>query len=80
MVKICEAAVLNVRKWSSCYRIYMIVPLIIVFTNIHAKWIYRYIEDQQLAISNWYCVFQMGDGITRMLFYFALILLVCNAP
>lgn len=80
MVKICEAAVLNVRKWSSCYRIYMIVPLIIVFTNIHAKWIYRYIEDQQLAISNWYCVFQMGDGITRMLFYFALILLVCNEP
>lgn len=80
MAKIWKGALLNIRKWGSCYRIYMILPLIVVFTSLHTSSIKEYMQTQGLAISNWYSVFQLSDSIIRMLFYFALILLLCNAP
>lgn len=70
----------NFRKWGSNYRILVILLSVLVFTFIRTDYIRSYAQEQGLSVTPYFFAFQFDDGITRMLFYFGLVLLFCNAP
>lgn len=70
----------NFRKWGSTWRNYVVVVSVLVFTYIRTDPIRTCAKSLHLSVTPYFFAFQMYDGITRMLFYFGLILLLCNAP
>lgn len=75
-----KCAMLNFRKWGSCYRIYIVIASVLVFTYIRTDSIREYAKNIGMAVTPYFFPFQFSDGTTSMLFYFALVLLLCNAP
>ncbi|MDD6071474.1 MAG: hypothetical protein PUC12_11800 [Clostridiales bacterium] len=73
-------AMMNFRKWGSTYRVYVVLASVLVFTYIRTDSIRTYAKDLGLSVTPYFFAFQMADGITRLLFYFGLILLLCDAP
>lgn len=70
----------NFRKWKSSYRVFIVFLSVLVFTFIREDYLRQYAQDVGLAVTPYFFAFQMDDGITRMLFYFGVVLLFCNAP
>ena len=73
-------AMMNFRKWGSAYRVYVVLASILVFTYIRTDPVRTYAQDLGLSVTPYFFAFQMADNITRLLFYFGLILLLCDAP
>ncbi|WP_419042097.1 hypothetical protein, partial [Holdemanella porci] len=70
----------NIRKWRNNYRVYIAFLAVAVFTYIRSDSIKNYAALKGLSVTPFFFTFQMDDSITRMLFYFGIILLLCNAP
>lgn len=70
----------NFRKWKSSYRVFIVFLSVLVFTFIREDYLRQYAQDVGLAVTPYFFAFQMDDGITRMSFYFGVVLLFCNAP
>lgn len=70
----------NFRKWKSSYRVFIVFLSVLVFTFSREDYLRQYAQDVGLAVTPYFFAFQMDDGITRMLFYFGVVLLFCNAP
>ncbi len=70
----------NFRKWKTTYRVYIAFIAVFVFTYIRSDYVKSFAISQKLGVSPYFFAFQMDDGITRMLFYFGVVLLFCNAP
>lgn len=75
-----RGALLNFKKWGTNYRIYVILVSLLAFTVIRADYVRSYAINMELAVTPYFFSFQFDDGITRMLFYFGVVLLFCNAP
>lgn len=73
-------AMMNFRKWGSTYRVYVVLAAVLVFTYIRTDPVRAYAKDMGLSVTPYFFAFQMADDITRLLFYFGLILLLCDAP
>ncbi|MBR1865287.1 MAG: hypothetical protein IJ801_02145 [Lachnospiraceae bacterium] len=71
---------MNFRKWESNYRVYVVLASVLVFTYIRTDPVRTYAQGLGLSVTPYFFSFQMADEITRLLFYFALILLLCDAP
>lgn len=54
--------------------------VILVFTYIRTDPVRACAREMGLSVTPYFFAFQMSDAITRMLFYFGLILLLCDAP
>lgn len=67
-------------KWRNSYHIWVTFAALIVLTSIKVNPIRAYAIGHGLSVSNWFFCFQFSDGITCMLFYYAVSLLFCNAP
>lgn len=76
----CRSMWNNIRKWRTNYRVYIAFLSVIVFTYIRSDSIKQYAVSKGLAVTPYFFAFQMDDSVTRMLFYFGIILLLCNAP
>lgn len=71
---------MNFRKWGSSCRVGMVLASVLVFTFIRTDPVRTLAKGLGLSVTPYFFPFQMADGITRLLFYFALILLLCDAP
>lgn len=75
-----KSAITNFRKWGSCYRLYVVIASVLVFTYMRTDPIRSFAAAKGLSVTPYFFAFQFSDGITNMLFYFGLVLLLCNAP
>ena len=73
-------AMMNFRKWGSTCRMYVVLAAVLVFTYIRTDPIRASAKEMGLSVTPYFFAFQMADSITRLMFYFGLILLLCDAP
>lgn len=70
----------NLRKWSSDYRVWVIAILLIILTHNFTKEIIDFSKDININVSPWMYPFLFSQKFIKLLFFFPLILLFCDAP
>ncbi|PLR77953.1 hypothetical protein CU633_07970 [Bacillus sp. V3-13] len=70
----------NFRKWSSNYRVWVIAILLIILTHNFTKEIADFARDINIDVSPWMFPFLFTQKFIKLLFFFPLILLFCDAP
>lgn len=70
----------NIRKWPTDYRVWIIAILLFILTHMFTKELVIFSEDVQIDISPWIFPFLFTQKFIKLLFFFPLILLFCNAP
>ncbi|HEY4554560.1 MAG TPA: hypothetical protein VIG80_15310 [Bacillaceae bacterium] len=70
----------NLRKWSSNYRVWVIAILLIILTHNFTKDIGYFARDIGINVSPWIFPFLFTQKYIKLLFFFPLVLLFCDAP
>lgn len=70
----------NFRKWATNYRVWVIAILMVIFTQSFTKEIGDFAELVQIPVSPWIFPFLYNQRYVKLLFFFPLILLFCDAP
>lgn len=79
-VVIFHIALLGIRKWLTNFRMYVVFIMLAVFEWTLIQDIRAYAIDIGMSISCWYFPFLFVSNINCIFYYFALILMYCNAP
>ncbi|MBW8349300.1 hypothetical protein K0H71_07565 [Bacillus sp. IITD106] len=70
----------NFRKWPTNYRVWIIAIILIMLTHFFTKEIGHYSKEVGIGISPWMFPFLFTQKYIKLLFFFPLILLFCDAP
>ncbi|WP_043934333.1 hypothetical protein [Bacillus sp. EB01] len=70
----------NFRKWPSNYRVWVIAILLTILTHNFTKEIMDFSQDINIDVSPWLFPFLFTQKFIKLLFFFPLILLFCDAP
>ena len=70
----------NIRKWSSNYRVWMIAVILLIFVHSYTKEIGFFAGKLGLKMSAWIFPFLYMERYMKLLFFFPIILLFCDAP
>lgn len=70
----------NFRKWGANYRIWIIVIFAIIFTQEMTAPVLSFSRQLGIPVSPWIFPFLYGQGYVKLLFFFPLLLLYCDAP
>ncbi len=73
-------ALIGIRKWVTNFRMYVVFVMLAVFEWTLIMDIRAYASGIGMSISCWYFPFLFVANINCMFYYFALILMYCNAP
>lgn len=70
----------NFRKWLVDYRVWIIAILLFMFTQIFTKEIIEFSKAINIEVTPWIFPFLFTQKFVKLLFFFPLILLFCDAP
>lgn len=70
----------NIRKWRSNYRVWIIAIIVLIFTHEFTKDIASFAHQINIPVSPWIYPFLYNQKYVKLLFFFPLILLFCDAP
>lgn len=70
----------NIRKWSSNYRVLMIAVILMIFIHSYTKDISGFAYGLGIKMSAWIFPFLYTERYMKLLFFFPIILLFCDAP
>ncbi len=70
----------NFRKWLVDYRVWIIAILLFMFTQIFTKEIIEFSKAINIEVTSWIFPFLFTQKFVKLLFFFPLILLFCDAP
>ncbi|MCF2647039.1 hypothetical protein [Niallia circulans] len=70
----------NFRKWQVDYRVWIIAILLFMFTQIFTKEIIEFSKAINIEVTPWIFPFLFTQKFVKLLFFFPLILLFCDAP
>lgn len=68
------------RKWKGNYRIWCIAILVLMITHMLTAEIRTFVSDIGIKVTPWIFPFLTGQKYNKLLFFFPLILLFCDAP
>lgn len=70
----------NIRKWGTNYRMWMAAIIALIFIHSFTKGIGIFCAQVGISVSPWIYPFLYSDRYMKLLFFFPLILLFCDAP
>ena len=70
----------NIRKWRTNYRVWVIAILAFIFVQSFTKEIKYFAMEINMDVSPWIFPFLYSERYIKMLFFFPIILLFCDAP
>jgi len=70
----------NFRKWTANYRVWVIAILLVILTHNFTGEITDFAQDINIDVSPWMFPFLFTQKFIKLLFFFPLILLFCDAP
>lgn len=74
----------NFRKWKSSYKIWVVFALVFIINNYNTSWFVDFADNigSTNGVAPWVFIFSVSNafGFSRIMLFFPLIILYCNAP